>query len=360
MLRNALPVLLSLCIGDARVGAAEVDPAELAGSLVAAGSPGAGVAVVDVGQAPVCGVAGIRSLDAAAAIEPGDLWHVGSVTKAMTATLAARLVVQGRIGWDTTVAEVLGDVAPGMHAAVREITLDQLLSHRAGLPENIGMLLSLRLILGQGRADPAEQRRTYVAAILDDPPKTKPGTAFRYSNAGYTVAGAMLEAVTGRSWEALMQDEVFGPLGLTSAGFGAPGTPGATDQPLGHRDRLIGGLAPVEPGRFADNAAAMGPAGTVHLSLCDLVRFAAVHAAMPADYLPPGVWETLHRPHGDGHALGWIVHESGRLQHAGSNRYWLARVVVWPDRRAAAMVVNDGRIGLMLSEFDRVTEALAP
>lgn len=360
MLRKGLPFLLSLCLVAGPAGAEASVPAALADSLVAAGSPGAGVALAVGGAEPACAVAGLRALGEPAAVEPGDLWHIGSVTKPMTATLAARLVTQGRIGWDATAGEVLGERVPEMHPAVRAITLEQLLSHRAGLPGNIGPLLSLRLILGQGRAAPAEQRQAYVASILDDAPETPPGTAYRYSNAGYTVAGAMLEAAAGRPWEQLLREEVFGPLGLASAGFGPPGAEGAADQPRGHRDRLIGGLAPVEPGRFADNPAAMGPAGTVHVSLCDLARFAAAHATMPEDYLPAAAWEALHRPRGDGYALGWIVHESGRLQHAGSNRYWLARVVVWPGRRAAAMVVNDGRLDLMLPEFDRVTEALAP
>lgn len=360
MVRYGAALLLSFCLATGGALADEAEPGALARSLVTAGSPGAGVGIADGGEDPVCAVAGARSLGEPVAVAPDDLWHVGSVTKPMTATLAARLVTQGRIGWDTTVGQSLGDRVPDMHPAVRDITLEQLLSHRSGLPENVGPFVSLRLILGQGRTDPAEQRQTYVAAVLDDPPDTLPGAAYRYSNAGYTVAGAMLEAATGLSWEELMRDEVFGPLGLSSAGFGPPGTAGALDQPLGHRDRLIGGLDPVEPGRFADNPLAMGPAATVHLSICDLARFAAAHAAMPTDYLPAEAWETLHRPRGDGYALGWIVHETGRLQHAGSNRYWLARVVVWPRRQAAAMVVNDGRLDLMLAEFERVTEALAP
>ncbi len=356
--------LKALCLAAATVLAAqpagaEADPAALARALVADGVPGAGVGVAGR-DAPDCAVAGHRAAGRPAEVEPGDLWHIGSVTKPMTATLAARLVAQGRIDWQTTVGAALGAAVPTMHPAVREITLEQLLSHRSGLPENAGRLRSLRLIAGHGRADPAAQRLAYAAAVLGQAPEQPPGTMFGYSNAGYTVAGAMLEAATGRSWEALMQAEVFGPLGLSSAGFGPPGVAGTLDQPRGHRLGLLGGLTAVEPGRFADNPAAMGPAGTVHIALCDLVRFAAAHAIRPADYLPPGAWEALHRPRGNGYALGWIVHESGRLQHAGSNTLWLARIVVWPDRRAAAIVTNDGRIDRTMPAIDRVTEALAP
>ena len=65
-------------------------------------------------------------------------------------------------------------------------------------------------------------------------PQHKPGTLYEYSNLGYVIAGAITEKVTGKSWEQAMRDEVFGPLGMTSVGFGGTGTPGQVDQPWGH------------------------------------------------------------------------------------------------------------------------------
>jgi CubicO group peptidase (beta-lactamase class C family) len=93
-----------------------------------------------------------------------------------------------------------------------------------------------------------------------------------YSNGGYIVAGAMLEALTGQTWETLMEQELFQPLGITTAGFGAPGTSAVRDQPWGHL-RSGGTWTPLSPGPGADNPAAIGPAGTVHIALSDITLY---------------------------------------------------------------------------------------
>ncbi len=338
-------------------GAARADPQSLADALVAQGVPAAGVGLYAGGRTE-CAVAGVRALGRDTPVEVDDLWHIGSLTKSMTATLAARLVVRGRIRWDSTVGEVFGSGLPGLDPRAREITLIQLLSHRAGLPQNISAAEIAGLILRHRRASIRTQRLAFANAALSHPPRTRPGSAFAYSNAGYIVAGAMLEAVTGESWERLMAREVFRPLGLTSAGFGPPGTRGRLDQPRGHRVRLTGGLRAIEPGPTADNPPAAGPAGTVHMSLCDLVRYGAAHARMPRDYLPASAWAVLHRSQGDRYALGWVSRR-GRLWHDGSNTMWYAQIAVWTDRgRAAVVVTNDGREAELTGPVLQILEAL--
>src|SRR4029453_3966433 len=91
------------------------------------------------------------------------------------------------------------------------------------------------------KGTPTEQRMTLVEGVVRRPPVAAPGTKYIYANAGFAIAGAMAERITGQSWEVLMRARLFEPLGLTSAGFGAPGTPGTPgnaekiDQPRGHR-----------------------------------------------------------------------------------------------------------------------------
>src|SRR5207237_8513183 len=90
---------------------------------------------------------------------------------------------------------------------------------------------------------------------------------------GVAIAGHMAEKVTGKSWEALMREKIFRPLGMTTAGFGAPGTRAKNDQPRGHK----ADGSPVEPGPAADNPVAIGPAGIVHCSIGDWAKFAAAN-----------------------------------------------------------------------------------
>lgn len=324
------------------------------------GSPGAAMARVDSSGFDE-GVAGVRIAGSQAAIEPGDLWHMGSNTKAMTATLAARLVERGVISWDTSVEDALADMAIDIHPGLAPATLGDLLAHRSGIAANAGPLTAIRLAGTDEDRDPGADRRAYAAAVLSGEPAVAHGS-FLYSNAGYVVAALMLEAATGQGYESLMDEEVFGPLGMDSAGWGPPGERGAADQPRGHRPGLLGGLAPREPGAAADNPVAMNSAGRAHMALEDLARFLDAHMRRDGDYLSPESWAKLHTPAGGGdYALGWGVGEDGMLIHAGSNTMWFVQMAVWPDAETSAVVaVNDGRIETVAGPVREALMALGP
>ncbi len=173
------------------------------------------------------GAVGTRKRGTEVPVTLNDQWHLGSDTKAMTATLVAKLVEQGRLRWDSTVAEIFPDSAAGFDPEARAITVLQLLSHHSGLQPNPDLVV-------YGGADGAKERLRVVKDVLAKAPQHKPGTHYEYSNLGYAIAGAIIERITGKTWEQEMQDEIFGPLGMTSVGFGGTGTPGQVDQPWGH------------------------------------------------------------------------------------------------------------------------------
>src|SRR5947209_5537965 len=78
------------------------------------------------------------------------------------------------------------------------------------------------------------QRYSLLRGLVTRPIAAPRGSKFIYSNEGYAIAGAMIERVTGRAWEDLMRERIFEPLGMKSAGFGTPASPGEVDQPWGH------------------------------------------------------------------------------------------------------------------------------
>ncbi len=293
------------------------------------------------------GAVGLRAVGSDEKVTSDDLFHIGSCTKSMTATLIGILVERGKLSWKTTIADVFPDMAESMHADYRGVTIRQLLGHRAGMPSDLsagGLWGRLRRHTGP----PIEQRRTLFEGVIRKPPASKPGAKFLYSNAGYAIAGHMAEKVTGVDWESLMRRELFRPLGMTTAGFGAPGTPDAIDQPRGHRSR-DGRLVPVTPGKNADNPAAIGPAGTVRCSLADWAKFVRIHlgggdkqrALITAETL-----RTLHEPLADQvYALGWNVARrpwGGRvLTHAGSNTMWFCVVWASPEKGFAVMAATN-------------------
>ncbi|MCA9704557.1 MAG: beta-lactamase family protein [Myxococcales bacterium] len=296
--------------------------------------PGLGAAVVDREGVVALGVAGLRRVDRPEPLRIDDRFHLGSDTKAMTAFVVGRLVDAGALAWDDPLETLLPDSA--MHAAYRAVTVDALLTHRGGLPANAEWL-ALEAMLDP--EDTAPQQRAAVARFaLRQAPHHAPGGAFLYSNLGYIVLGAALQAHTGEPWEALMQREVFEPLQMRSCGFGPVSTADAPDGSWAH-DREGIEYQPVE----LDNPAYLGPAGTVHCTLPDWGRFAqAMFDDGPG--LSAATREHLRTPieGDDAYARGWLVSDAFPLgetiiTHDGSNTVNYASIVIAPRRGLALM-----------------------
>lgn len=327
--------------------------ARLAELRAKSGAPGFAAAAAHRDGRAIAFADGVRTAGRSEAVTTGDKWHLGSITKSMTATLVARCVDAGRVSWNDTVGVVLGGDIADMRPAYRDVTFQHLLSHRAGLASNLEW--HEILTFQRQNADPRAERIAYARMGLTRDPAGAKETHFEYSNTGYVIAGAMLEKKLGAPWETLIRTHVFDPLGMTSAGFGAPGTAGAHDQPVGHGP----GLAAVAAGRtdaavtayppdaaINDNPAVLGPAGRVHATFADTFKYLAAHRDR-TPFLRAESWKMLHEaPFGGAYAMGWQS-EDGRLWHNGSNTLWYAEVLV--DQRrgiVAAAAVNDGRVPL--------------
>lgn len=277
------------------------------------GTPGMAAGWQVSGYASEIRADGLRAATGAAAVTAQDPWHIGSLTKGFTAALFARAVEAGMIGWDTPLERVL----PRLPMHWRGLTAVELLSHHAGLPRDIPMpdLLALPRVEADARAS----RQHYVDVLLAAAPIAPPRGKFLYSNAGYVLAGHLLERVSGQSWEALLQAQVLDPLGLASAGFGPP----LGDAPRGHDHGQ-----PI----LSDNPAAMGPAARLHIGLPDLLVWLGQHRDRTA-FLSRESWDQLHTPRfGSNYAFGWEVSPRGNLWHNGSNTAWYAEVAVERER----------------------------
>lgn len=296
---------------------------------------------------------GLRAVGRTEQVTTNDKWHIGSITKSMTSTLVARCAEAGAVSWDDTVGGVLGSAIPDMRAEYRDVTFRHLLSHRSGLVSNLewAEILSFQ----RENADPRQERVQYSRLGLTRAPAGAKGEHFEYSNTGYVCAGAMLEQKLGATWEALIRQHVFDPLGMASVGFGAPGTPGAYDQPVGHgpgiqavADGNRGAtVTPFPPGTISDNVAVLGPAGRVHLAFADMFKFLDAHRDR-SSFLRRESWDTLHTPpFGGPYAMG-LAQRNGALWHNGSNTLWYAEILIDPSRGISAIAAtNDGRPEVM-------------
>jgi D-alanyl-D-alanine carboxypeptidase len=302
-------------------------------------APGMALAVWRKGRLVATVASGVRAEGDPAPVEPGDAFHIGSITKSFTSALAARLVEQGRMRWDETVGERLGILIPGMLPAYRAVTLEQLLSHEGGI---VGQLGRDQLGAVMQAPDMTHRRLTAAAAALSLPPLSPPGAAMHYSNPGYVIAAAMIEQATGESWEALVKADVIAPLHLASAGFGPP--TGAA--PRGHARAPDGTLKPLDPASpGADNPPFLIPAGGLHLSMADLARFAADQLRgvkkEPGTLLKPESYARLHRERLRHQGLGWGQGPDGGFDNSGSNGRWYAYLRAMPaDDLVVAVAMN--------------------
>src|SRR2546425_5585020 len=329
------------------------------------------------------GAAGVRKRGTGQRITFDDRFHLGSCTKAMTATLVAMLVEGGKLNWTTTLGELFADTVKPMHPAWEKVTLRQVLAHRAGLRHEPGGLAQvLNELVGRPPRAPLgtlpQQRLEIARQALSRPPGIPPDTKYWHSNAGYILAGAVLEQLTGRAWEELMRERLFQPLGISTGGFGPPGTAGKTDQPWGHSPVVGKPLDPRSPA--AELELFYGPAGLAHMTVTDWAKFIALHLrgdpANPhcqAALLKLDTFAEMHAvapattskgwvisgvnflATGDAapavtYCAGWLISTASwakgtqpgdtgrRLWHAGSNGRWGCGVVIAPEINFAVLV----------------------
>lgn len=285
---------------------------------------------------------GVRKNGVAVQVTAEDRWHLGSDTKAFTAVLLAVLAEQGKIDLDAPLPEALPALAPTIPAAYKEVTLNQTLRHRSGLPSNLPNWWAVPAAAGL-----TEQRLQAVKRGLAMKPAARPGAEYSYSNLGYVLAGAAAERAGGGTWEQLLEKHVLKPLDITDFGFGAAGTVGKVEQPLLHDKKG----KPVEPSLKADNPPVMGPAGRLHLSLKDWARFAQdqlAGARGKGKLLKPEGYRRLHTAEkGETYTPGgWILETSAGfplLTHDGSNGGGYVSAALMPTLDVAVLVVcNQG------------------
>jgi len=297
-------------------------------------------AVLD-GNIVTIGAAGVRKKGNPIPVTAEDKFHIGSCTKSMTATLGAMLIEDGKLQWNTKIAEVFPDL--DIHEDYKNVTFDQLVTNTAGVPGDIQPDLWSALWKREGSE--RAQRLQLVKGILREPPAYKPSSDQVYSNAGFSIAGAMLEAIMDKPYEQLLAERLFHPLGMTSAGFRAPASNGSVDQPYGHTKSFFM-VSPVDAEPKGDNPPAIAPAGAVHCSVKDFARYALLHLGRSdKGILTKKSLATLHESiQGRDYGRGWVVTNrpwaKGRaLTHAGSNTMFYAVIWIAPERDFAAVAM---------------------
>jgi D-alanyl-D-alanine carboxypeptidase len=231
------------------------------------GVPGLVYAVFNANEVLDMGASGVREFRRKDSIRVSDRFYIGTNTTAFTTYLGARLAETGKIGWATSIIKVMPELNGKTMKLYHKVTFLQLLSQRTGIkpfaePNDWSDFSSLT-------GSKTEQRRAFTTLILKQQPLlVVDSTQAIYSVAGTSIAAAMMEKTTGKSWEDLIAQYINKPLNI-SIRFGPPKLSDSL-QPSGHREAVNGGL-------YADagerTVPAIAPATDVNISLTDYVVF---------------------------------------------------------------------------------------
>lgn len=249
-----------------------------------------------------------------------DRFHIGSNTKAMTAFLIARYVEQGKLKWTTRFFDLFPEWKTTSKPGYAGMNLQDLLCHKAGIQPF------------QGEGDPVipdfkgtnpEKRKQFGQFVLTlEPVKPDEQHPFIYSNAGYTLAALMLEKVTGKSWEQLME-KVFNRDLKLKVQLSWPDNQTGKDT-WGHSTES-GSLAPV-PSNKEPHLDYTEPAGDLNIKLKDYCRFIRLNLQGLAgrdNYLRSETYKFIHTGTAN-YSMGWFnIYENGKelSVHSGTGAF---------------------------------------
>lgn len=285
-------------------------------------------------------VAGVLEKNKPAQLTSEQYFAIGSNGKSITAMLAARMIESGLLHWDTRILDVMPELKGKILPVYEDITLEQLLDHRSGLLSLTSAAEASDFLATATLPNDNWQRRVEaITWILNQPPHSMPGEEFNYSNAGYTVAGAMLEKKGNDDYTNLVNHWVLNPLNIHAINT-MPATH-LDNQPLGHQGNK-NQLRVIDPHDeqllVIDDLIA--PAGSLCLTGTGYAKYLQWHllalngknTPIPASYI-----EKLQRTGGGDYVLGWQVtklDEGIILSHLGETDGF--KTLVFLDQRGTA------------------------
>lgn len=289
---------------------------------------------------------GVTRTDAPQDVDGDTVFRVASTTKTFTGAAVMRLVEQGRIDLDRTVRHYLPGFRTADAAASARVTVRQALNHTGGWLGDF--------FLDTG--DDAGALARYVAAMDCLPQLNPPGRVFAYNNAALSLAGRLIEVVSGHSYEEEIRHGLLRPLGLTRSGFSLDDLPGATVAQPHVADPATGTLVVSPESWWLPRS--LHPAGGLVSSARDQIRWARFHLgsgdrvlsgrAIRAMRSRPGPGGTLFVEL-DGAGVTWMLRPTAEgptvVQHGGDWNGQHSGFLMVPARDFALTVLTNSDAG---------------
>ncbi len=325
------------------------DPRALAGRVEAAMAqhvvPGVAVGVLDPDGPRAWGF-GVTNVDHPLPIEADTVFEIASITKTMTATVAARLAAEGRLDLDAPVRRYLPEFKVADPVVSGAVTVRDLFTHTAGW---FGEYLE-----PTGRGDDAIAKGVAAMAELE---QLAPVGVFSYNNVSLTVAGRIIEVVSGRAYRDAVRELLFAPLGMAHSAFD-PADVLYERLAAGHTVR--DGVAVRVRARLSESTNG-DPVGGVRSTVNDLLRYARFHlgdgtAPDGTRLLPAAALAAMREPRirmGPVGRVGlaWFLDDRGGTKlaaHGGATVAHMSQLVLVPERNAAFVILTNGANGVRI------------
>lgn len=298
------------------------------------------------------------------AVGPDTVFRVASLSKAFAGTVAAMLVEEGAMRWDARIVDHLPAFKLRNLEAAQNLTVQDILSHRIGLPYN-----TLDRLLEQDEPYPL-----LVARLGEVDPVCDTGDCYGYQNVAFSLIGDMVFASTGDFYSHQVEKRIFHPLGMYTATYGRDGLEDSTSWARPHiRNR--GRWTAVRP---KETYYRVPPAAGVNASIRDLSLWLRAQLGQAPDVLSPSILATTRAPqvHTPGetraspwrrervrdahYALGWRIYDYAGHQlvyHAGAVQGYRAMLGLLPEHGFGMVVVWNSESaapsGLLPTALDR-------
>ena len=280
-----------------------------------------------------------------------DYFHIGSCSKSVLAVMAAKLIEQKKIAWQTKFFEIFPELKDAANSAYYDITLEDLFLSEAGIKAYTNAATEPFPDYGPELSDLSDRRLEFIKHLLAQPPASaKQDGKFQhlYSNASYTMASAMLEKVSGQKYEALVKKTLTDDLGM-SVHIGWPNSI-SPDQPWGHlitKDKVE--IFPPDhdyklPGLIA-------PAGDLSMTPRDFAKYTQLHLRGLQgndNYISSESYRSIHFRH-KGFALGVANGVFGGKRFSGcdgSAGTFFCRSIIVPESDFAFTIMTNAGAGL--------------
>jgi beta-lactamase class C len=273
-------------------------------------------------------------------VSTDTVFRFASVSKSFSAALVGQLVEEGRLHWSDPVTQYEPEFRLKTTAATNAVTIEDLASHRVGLPSH-----AYDDLIEAGRSFDVVVEQLRRADLV-----CQPGQCYQYQNVAYSLLGPVVEQVDGRSFDEAMNERIFGALGMDTASVGLEGLTGSESWARGHSRRRVGSAwQPFTPN---NNYYRVAPAGGLNGSIEDLALWARAQMGYNPDVIDDGLREDLQtsrvRTPGErsknrwlrsrlrdaDYALGWRIYDYAgerMIMHSGGVSGYRALVTFLPE-----------------------------